>query len=379
MNKKISGIIAGVIIAVIIVGITILSVSELETEPTKLMNNNQSLGLVINTPSDTTSLQQLDEIYAQASSTGIGRSNVYMFWNVIEPEKGLYDWEQSDVLMSFNEKNNLKVTLYFSIINGENLGPFPSWIGRPSLISVPEDSLVSTLDAILSRYNIIDTVIIGAEIDQQFRYNEHQIEVYDDLFNNVYEEIKSKHPNVKIGNAFSLHRVLINNLEHVVKELDQGDFVAFTYFPVDSLNEIVKSPSEAREDLEKIFDMVPDKKVAMFEISWSTSDFVGGNNQDQVEFLGEAYDFYNDHSESFEFFTWYRQYDKPEGTCNIIPESLDSEDVISIGGGSGFGNSEFIIQRIGYYLCSSGLIDADENPKTGWEEFKNQIQKFDKQ
>jgi len=376
VNKKTVGGIGITVIIAVIIGIVALSVSEPEEEiePTKLMNNER-LGLVINTPSDTTTLQQLDEIYAQASSTGIGRSNVYMFWNVVEPQKGVYNFEPSDVLMSFNEKNNLKVTLYFSVINGKTLGPFPDWIGRPSLISIPEDNLVNTLDVILSRYNIIDTVIIGAEIDQHFRYNENQIEVYNDLFNNVYEKIKNTHPNVKIGNAFSLHRVIINNLEHVVKELDQGDFVAFTYFPVDSLNDIVKSPSEARDDLEKIFDMVPNKKVAIFEISWSTSDFVNGNDQDQVKFIGEAYDFYNSNSENIEFFTWYRQYDKPEDSCTVVLGIVDSKTNTgpSIGTGS---SSEFTIERLGHYLCSSGLIDSEENPKTGWEEFKNQIQKF---
>ena len=39
--------------------------------------NNEVIGLVINSPSSSVSLQQFDEIFTDASSSGIGRSNVY--------------------------------------------------------------------------------------------------------------------------------------------------------------------------------------------------------------------------------------------------------------------------------------------------------------
>ena len=187
------------------------------------------------------SLKEIDEIYSDASSTGIGRSNVYLFWNLIEPQKGEFDWKQSDVLMGLDQKNDLKVTLYFSIINGETLGPFPDWIGKPSISAIQEERLVNVLDAILSRYHIIDTVIIAGETESQFRYSEQDIPVYKDLFNNVYSELKENHPDVKIGNSFALHHVLNKNLGHIVSELAIGDFVAFSYFPVDSLNDRITS------------------------------------------------------------------------------------------------------------------------------------------
>ena len=69
--------------------------------------NNEKIGLVINSPSSSVSLKQIDEIFTDASSTGIGRSNVYLFWNVIEPVEGNFDWSQSDIMMGLNEKNNL--------------------------------------------------------------------------------------------------------------------------------------------------------------------------------------------------------------------------------------------------------------------------------
>ena len=74
---------------------------------------------------------------------------------MIEPVEGEFDWSQSDLIMGLNEKNNLKVTLFFSIINGETLGPFPEWIGEPTLQLINEDELINSLDAILLRYHTV--------------------------------------------------------------------------------------------------------------------------------------------------------------------------------------------------------------------------------
>ncbi|QLH07699.1 hypothetical protein [Nitrosopumilus ureiphilus] len=368
MDKKILGIITGIAVIIAIASVVLaIPNSEIITQKT-----NEKIGLVINSPSQSVTLQNLDQIYSEAASSGIGRSNVYLFWNLVEPVRGEFDWQQSDPLMSFNKKNNLKVTLYFSVINGETLGPFPNWIGKPSIISIGEDRVVSVLDAILSRYDIIDTVILSGETESQFRFNEQNIPVYKDLFNGVYEKTKEKHPDVKIGNAFALHQVLNKNLRYVVTDLAIGDFVAFSYSPVDTLNDIVKTPQQAKEDLQQVFDLVGDKKVGIFELSWSTSDFVGGSDSAQTEFLEKSFEFYTENESNLEFFTWYRQYDKPAGTC-VFEEQEIGEDTLTVGG-SGFGSSEHVIERLNQYVCSAGLINSDGTPKSGWNEFKKQIE-----
>jgi hypothetical protein len=370
MDKKILGVVAGIVV-IIAIAAAVLSIPSSEIAP--IQKTNEKIGLVINSPNQSVTLQKLDQIYSEASSTGIGRSNVYLFWNLVEPVRGEYDWQQSDVLMSFNKKNNLKVTLYFSIINGETLGPFPSWIGKPPLSSLGEDKVVSVLDAILSRYDIIDTVILAGETESQFRFYEQNIPVYKELFNGIYDKIKEKHPDVKIGNAFALHQVLNKNLGHIVSDLAIGDFVAFSYSPVDSLNEITKTPQQAKQDLQQVFDLVSDKKIGIFEISWSTSDFVRGTDSTQTEFLEKSFEFYTENESELEFFTWYRQYDRPEGTC-VIEEQEIGDESISIGGGSSFGSSEHVIERLSNYICNAGLIHDDGIPKSSWNEFKKQIE-----
>ncbi len=372
MDKKIiGGIGAGIVIAIIVV--FVVAQPGNDSLPPIKTSSNEKLGLVINTPTTTVDLQQLNDIYEQASSSGIGRSNVYLFWNAIEPEKNVFDWEQTDILMSLNKKNDLKVSLYFSIINGKTLGPFPSWIGKPPIKLIQEDRLVNVLDAILSRYDIVDTLIISGDTEAQFRFEEQNIPQYKELFNVVYDKIKEKHSDVKIGNAFSLHNVLNKNLEHIVTELAIGDFVAFSYLPVDTLNEIAKTPEDAKEDLTRTLDLAKDKKIAFFEISWSTSDFVNGNQESQIEFLQKLFEFYSENESQIEFLTWYRQYDRPEGTCVTEEAEIEGKGV-SIGGGSGLGSSEFVIERLDYYICNAGLIDINGNEKSSWNEFKNQIQ-----
>ncbi len=368
INVKI-GIILTVVV-IIAIASALLFTSDLVSEPT--ITQNEKIGLIVNTPSNTITLEELSDIYYQATSTGMGRNNLYLFWNLVEPEKENYDWQQSDVLMSFNKQNDLKVTLYFSVINGETLGPFPKWIGKPGIKSISEDNLVRVLDAILTRYDIIDYVIIAGDTDAQFRYNERNIPVYEELFNGMYERLKEKHPQVKFGNAFSLHGVINKNLGHIVEELDVGDFVAFSYFPVDTLNEINKTPLMASDDLQQMLELVPNKKIGIFEISWSTSNFVGGSQETQKEFVKNVFNFYQKNESKLEFVTWYRQFDRLEGTCQIDPESVEGS--LSIGGSSGLGSSEFVVERLGHYICSAGLIDSEGNTKPAWNEFKNQVQ-----
>ena len=371
MDKKLLGVGAGIAIVIAIIAVTMTAtVPEPAIQPQK---TNEKIGLVINPPNQSVSLQQIDEIFSDAASTGIGRSNVYLFWNIVEPQRGEFDWSQSDVIMGLNEKNDLKVTLYFSIINGETLGPFPDWIGKPSLNAIGEDRLINALDAVLLRYHVVDKVIIAGETESQFRYYEQNIPVYKELYSGVYEKLKQKYPDVKFGNSFALHHVLNKNLQHVVNELAVGDFVAFSYSPVDSLNDIVKTPQESIEDLKEVFEMVPNKKVGFFEISWSTSDFVNGTTTSQQDFLKKSFEFYSENESEIEFLTWYRQYDRPEGTC-VTEQQEVGDTSISVGGGSGLGSSEFVIERLNHYICNAGLVDVNGNPKPGWNELKNQIE-----
>ena len=81
MNNKILG--TGIIIVIIITITAIVTLPNSEV-PLKI---NEKIGLVINSPTQSITLQQLDQIYLDAANTGIGRNNVYFFWNVIEPVK----------------------------------------------------------------------------------------------------------------------------------------------------------------------------------------------------------------------------------------------------------------------------------------------------
>ena len=99
MDKRILGIIIPVLVIIIASLLFISPSSENTTQ-----KNNENIGLVINSPSSSVSLQQLDKFFTDASSTGIGRSNVYIYWNIIEPVEGKFDWSQSDIIMGLNEK-----------------------------------------------------------------------------------------------------------------------------------------------------------------------------------------------------------------------------------------------------------------------------------
>ena len=82
MDKKILGVVAGIVV-IIAIAAAVLSIPSSEITP--IQKTNEKIGLVINSPNQSVTLQKLDQIYSEASSTGIGRSNVYLFWNLVEP------------------------------------------------------------------------------------------------------------------------------------------------------------------------------------------------------------------------------------------------------------------------------------------------------
>ena len=326
------------------------------------------LGIIVNTPRAAVTLAELDSAYAKAASAGAGRGNVYMFWNLLEPERDAYDWAQYDAILALHEKHGMNATLYFSLINGKTLGPFPSWIGNPSLLSVPADHLVDAVDAVLDRYHIIDSVVIAGDTDEHFRHRERDMPLYEGIFSEFYNATKAAHPGVAVGNAFSLNNALDKNLLDTVGRLSLGDFAAFTYRPTDPLNEINRTPEQARDDLDRMRAIVPEgMPVALLEVGWATSPGVAGSQEAQAEFAGVLYDYYVDNADSVRFVMWYRLYDRPAGTCVIDESELDGSMI------SGLADSTFVIERLGDYVCSAGLLGVDGGEKAAWDELSGRL------
>ena len=257
---------------------------------------NGKIGLVINTINPPQSIADIEQAYKVASTSGVGRTNLYIHWDKLEPEKGNFDWQVTDIMMKLNGKYNLNTTLYFSVINADRLGPFPLWMGNQLLGKSLEDDTIRVLDEILSRYENIDYVIFGADIDYHLQRASATIPIYEEFFNNVSSEIKSNHPNVKIGNSVSLENIINKDMIpggsfELTPKLEMGDFIALSYKPTDIIGDINRTPREAINDFEKALEIFPSQKLAFFEISWSTSDFVNGNNQDQEQFIKSSLNF----------------------------------------------------------------------------------------
>jgi hypothetical protein len=336
------------------------------------ISQNEKISLVINTINPPKNMDDLEEAYKIASSSGAGRTNLYVHWHQLEPEKGNFDWRVTDIMMKLNEKYNFKTTLFFSVINADRLGPFPQWMGNQALGETLEDETIRVLDSILSRYENIDYVIYAGDIDYHFQRASGSIPTYVEFFDDVYSEIKTKHPDIKIGNSMSLENVINKGMEpggsfELTPKLEMGDFIALSYKPIDAVGDINRTPKEAIDDLNKSIEIFPSHQLAFFEVSWSTSDFVNGNDNDQAEFIESSLNFFEENESKIEFFTISRLFDKPKGSCV-------SQDIESIGG-SGFSANTFRLERVDEYFCNSGLIDTNENVKPSWTKLKTNIPK----
>ena len=368
--------IIGIVILVIAIGgssayfLTKNDSTNVDSSQIELINQNDKVGLVINTINPPENIDDIEQSYIIASTSGIGRTNLYVHWDKLEPEKENFDWRFTDIMMKLNQKYNLKTTLFFSVVNADRLGPFPQWMGNQVIGETLELETIRVLDEILSRYENIDYVIFAGDIDYHLQRAPGTIPNYVEFFNGISTEIKSKHPEVKIGNTMSLENVLNKGMEpggsfELTPQMEMGDFIGISYKPTDTIGDINKTPLEAFKDLEKTLEIFPSQKLGFFEISWSTSDFVNGNTADQEQFIESSLNFFESNESQIEFFTISRLFDKPKGSC----VSIDIENI----SGSGFTSNSFRLERIDEYLCNAGLIDVNENPKPSWAQLKNNI------
>ena len=372
MNSKVIG------IAILIVAIggsstyflTKSDSSDINSSSSESIYQNEKIGLVINTINPPKSITDIEQAYKITSTSGVGRTTLYVHWDQLEPEKGTFDWRAVDIMMKLNQKYNLKTTLYFSVINADRLGPFPLWMGNQLIGKSLETDTIRVLDEILSRYENIDYVIFAADIDYHFQRTTATIPLFKEFFNNISSEIKSNHPNVKIGNSISLENIINkdmipNGTFELTPKFEMGDFIALSYKPTDVIGDINRTPREAIDDFEMALEIFPSQKLAFFEISWSTSEFVNGNSDDQSQFIKSSLNFFEENESQIEFFTISRLFDKPKGSCI-------SQDIENIAG-SGFASNSFRLERIDEYICNSGLIDTTENSKPSWIQLKNNI------
>ena len=110
MNTRI----IGIIILVVAIGgasayfITKNDPVETNSFLTQPISQNEKISLVINTINPPQSIDDLENAYKVASTSGAGRTNLYVHWSQIEPEKGNFDWRVTDIMMKLNEKYNLR-------------------------------------------------------------------------------------------------------------------------------------------------------------------------------------------------------------------------------------------------------------------------------
>jgi len=121
LNTKI----IGILVLIIAIGassayfLTKNDSDDISTSSSEPIYQNEKVGLVINTVNPPKGIVDIEKSYKVASTSGIGRTNLYIHWDYLEPEKGKFDWRITDIMMKLNEKYNLKTTLYFSVINAD--------------------------------------------------------------------------------------------------------------------------------------------------------------------------------------------------------------------------------------------------------------------
>ncbi len=197
------------------------------------------------------------------------------------------------------------------------------------------------------------------DADSHFERHPGMLGAYNDLFAEVRGALAESHPGVMVGNAVSLDRIINRGNEAFVDGLAAGDFVAFTYRPVNLLNEVSRTPQGAMADMAEMLRIAGGRQVALLEAGWTSAGDVGGDEEAQAEFAAALAGLAASEPR-IEFATWYRMHDREAGTCEVAAADAGGSLLATDDG-------EYAASALGSYVCGAGLLRADGSPKPAWE------------
>ncbi len=322
--------------------------------------SNNVVSLVATFPGSLTDWrsENIEKTYKTIKDAGVKISYLYYSWGELEKSRGSYDWGNFDYNLDVIKENGLTAALTIKIINTNNLGELPSGVNFTSfddpVFAGRFKSFVMTL--LQRREGTISYLFIGNEIDGYLRQHNELIAGYAKLYKEVYDEVKIKYPDIKIGTVSAYHDAKKNNALDIIKIVGrEGDIIGFSLYP----QMLGDDPADTPKYIEEMstIAMGINKKFAVTESGWSTSG-MGGSRWRQTQFIKELFSAYRKNKDSMEYLGLFNLHDFPRQINKMIATDLGLE-------GAG------LIKWQG----SLGLAYNDGTPKPAWNAFLEEMSK----
>lgn len=335
----------------------VLTSATVRSEPAPAVASiNGSCPLVGVDPNPPISQGNTVDAYDSAMRTAVAAGSRYLdvplYWRLIEPTPGNFDWSKLQEALWFAATYNLEVSLTLKTANttGREL---PADLARLSwddpVLLARWTRLVTLLGERLNPR--VRWVNLANEVDFYFFERPGEVDPFRQFFRAGSDAMRRVQPGVSTGVVFAHDS--IRYTDRVLNRLkDLGDHVAFTYYNLDGLK--ARPAFEAGIDIPDMVNKAGGKPVIITEIGSSSSLQAGSSPEEQSLFFAVAFDALYRLSGRVQAARVFQLSDLPGEAVDFLARSLGQSS-----------NAAFVA-----HLGALGIFDKGGEPKPAWEMFK---------
>lgn len=335
-----------------------------EKEPLHTLTTGK-LGLWINPKH--ADMKYYDEALETAREAHIQIAHLYVQWGLVEKSSGEYDWSIPDYILGKFKKNGFEAVVVIPLIFTTKLDVMPRDVSFKRF-SDPEfvNRFVQFTQTFMNRYqDTVKYLVIGNEIDIYF--HAHPDQASD--FRTLVEAVADAH-DVVVGTEFAIHSVVQNKCESLARKALAGDMVFFTFYPMEGNFSFGGDPKKVDKYFTAMFDLAGNRKIAVVETSWSSSQLLESSEETQAAYVREIFRILKENRERIEFLMWINLYDSTPEECRKAVEFF------VVGVDDDVPQDTETVARFSSFMCFLGLKRTDGTPKPAWYEWVEQAEAY---
>ena len=328
-----------------------------------------SIGITVNptatalfkSPAEMTS-NEIANLYAnmqdnanKASAIGLKSLALGVSWDEMEPQPGVYNFSSLNDTINRSNVAGRSIELFNFRVIDTTRSTLPADIANQKMDSAEvkqrAKDIVQAIAPIIQEGNI-KRFAFGNEINIFLMQNQEQAMDFAWLFYETKQEFKRLMPDIPFGMTITYEGIKYPDIQEAFKWIVQlGDFVAFTYYPLDEHFK-VRTPTTAINDIRDMRRIAVSygfNEAILQEIGYPSSSKNGSSQRKQEIFYKYALREVRNNQNFFPFACFFIMCDYPQWFVD------------QFGGYYGIDNEAFI-----EFLKTTGAIDGTGRTKRSW-------------
>lgn len=230
------------------------------------------------------------------------------------------------------------------------------------LAALPFDdpAVKARLRALLDRVlpllpDAVTFLALGNEVDAYFAARPAEWAAFVELVTDARAHVKSQRPALAVGVTTTFAAATGAQAAPIAALNASMDFIALTYYPVDSRSFAPRAPTTVASDVTAMLALHPSKPIVLQEWGYPSSTSLGSDESRQAEFIARSFAAWRAAGATrIPFIGFFKYRDWNAAHCAAVS-------------GQGAGGSFF------EFLCSLGLLRNDGTRKAAYQAFLDQL------